>query len=472
MIPREYLQNKNIVVMGLGVFGGGVASAKFCAKHGAKVLVTDLRDETTLAESLKQFTKKERDMITFVLGEHRGDDFKNADVVIVNPGVPNTSPYLKLAKEHGAVFENDASLFFRFSTLPTIGVTGTRGKTTTVNWITQLLFPHLGTMEPIGNSSNNPLLNELSKERTKSLHVAELSSWQLEILPQSKRAPHIAIITNIYPDHLNRYRGIKDYADAKANIFKHQTKNDFLILNHASDWRDFYLGKKPKGHVYFFSLKKLPKRIDGIFLDGTSVIFQEHGIQITLLTISGFEKKWGSHNTANLLAALLAIRLYDPKIKITQKQLKGLNEIPYRQQTTFQNKTLRVINDSTATSPDGLIAAIKRFHGKDTVFIAGGTRKDVSFDDAARALKKYAPAHNLVLLSGSATNDLLTSLKKVSYQLTHITTCDTLDECVAEALTKKPRILVFSPGAASFEKFKNEFDRGEQFNAIVRKRCR
>jgi UDP-N-acetylmuramoylalanine--D-glutamate ligase len=399
MTPKEYLQNKYIIIMGLGVFGGGVASAKFCIKHGAKVLVTDLRDEKALSRSLKQFTAKERESVTFVLGKHHKSDFKKADIVMVNPGVPRTSEFLKIAKEHGAVFENDASLFMRFAQLPTIGVTGTRGKTTTVNWITQLLSPHLGAMEAIGNSSSNPLLRELSKERAKPLHVAEFSSWQLELLPQSRHAPHIAIITNIYPDHLNRYRGIKDYATAKANIFKHQAKEDFLILNYTSDWRDFYLSKKLKAQVYFFSLKKLPKKARGVFLDGTSVVFQENGSQTTLLSVRAFEKKWGAHNLANLLAALLAIKLFNPTINITQKQIGILTEIPYRQQTIYQDHTLRIVNDSTATSPDGLIAAIKRFQGSRTTFIVGGTRKDVSFDEAARVIKKSIPPHNLILLS-------------------------------------------------------------------------
>jgi UDP-N-acetylmuramoylalanine--D-glutamate ligase len=252
MSPKKYLKDKKVIVLGLGVFGGGVASAKFCFKHGAQVLVTDLRDAKTLAGSLKQFTKKELGHITFVLEEHRENDFTQADIIIVNPGVPNTSPFLKVAHEHGAIFENDASLFFRFAQLPTIGVTGTRGKTTTVNWIAQLLSHTYGHMEPIGNSSNNPLLTELDAEMKevrplslkKQLHVAELSSWQLELLPQSGKAPHVTVITNIYPDHLNRYNGIEDYAAAKANIFKDQTSHDSLVLNYDNPWRDFFLEKK------------------------------------------------------------------------------------------------------------------------------------------------------------------------------------------------------------------------------------
>lgn len=478
MSPKEFLKGKKVVVMGLGVFGGGVASAKFCVKHGASVTVTDLRDATALAGSLKSFTAKEKAGITFVLGEHRESDFKNADTIIVNPGVPNTSPYLKIAGDHSATLENDTSLFFRFSTIPTIAVTGTRGKTTTTNWIAQLLSYAYGPIKPIGNSSNNPLLNELSKEKTcevqprtlKKPHVAELSSWQLELLPQSSRAPHIAVITNIYPDHLNRYNSIEDYAAAKVNIFKHQTKDDFLILNYDNPWRNFFMDKERHAQTYFFSTKKLPKKVNGIFFSGSGAIFQKNGIQKKMVLLKDFEKRWGRHNLENILAAILAVHLFDPKLRISQKMLGLLTEIPFRQQTTYKDKHLRIINDSTSTSPDALISAVNRFKGADTVYIAGGTSKNLPFNRAAQSLKKNVPAKNLILLSGSATNDLIFALEKADYPIKNTRTFDTLQECVNSALAQKvsgTKTIVFSPGAASFEKFKNEFDRGNQFSIIV-----
>ena len=166
---------------------------------------------------------------------------------------------------------------------------------------------------------------------------------------------------------------------------------------------------------------------------------------------------------------MLTIHLFNPTIRITQKQLTQLDEIPFRQETVYKNSRIRIINDSTSTSPNELIAAIDRFKGPQTIFIAGGTRKDVSFDKAARSVKKHIHPKNLIVLSGSATDDLLTSLQKINYPNESITIFDTLQECIDEALARNPKILVFSPGAASFEKFNNEFDRGEQFTTLIKK---
>ncbi len=484
MDPEKFFKNKNVTVMGLGLYGGGVASARFCLKHGAHVIVTDLQSEKKLSPSILLFTNKEKENLTFVLGRHRKKDFEQADIVIVNPGVPRENKFLKIAKEHGASFENDISLFMRFSKIPTIAVTGTRGKTTTVNWISQLLTLTLEKTKPIGNSSPDPFLNELSKElmrkmqplslarssKQKTVNIAELSSWQLGLLPQSKKAPHIAVITNIYPDHLNRYNNVEHYASDKTNIFKYQTKNDFLILNYDNDWRDFILKKKPSSSVFFFSKTPLSKKLNGIYIKDNIAIIRKKTKETPLVSLEGFEGKWGIHNLENILASILAIYLFDPTIKLTKDHITKLTEIPFRQQTVHKSDTLHIINDTTATSPDGFIAAINRFNDDKTIFIAGGTSKNISFEKAAKHVLQHIPPDRLVLLSGSATNEFLESLKEIKYNTPNIQIFDELADCVLCAFSKvkgHQGKIVFSPAASSFEKFNNEFHRGEVFNEIV-----
>ncbi|MCK5026871.1 MAG: UDP-N-acetylmuramoyl-L-alanine--D-glutamate ligase [Candidatus Pacebacteria bacterium] len=481
MDPKKNFKNKNVVVMGLGLFGGGIASARFCLKYGANVIVTDLQSKEKLSFSLSSFTNEEKECITFILGGHQEKDFEQADIVIVNPAVPRKNKFLKIAKEHGASFENDASLFMRFCKNPVVAITGTRGKTTTTNWIAQLLTLTIGETKPIGNTPNNPLLNALSfKEQMREVgppslkreyvHIAELSSWQLELLPQSKKAPHIAVITNIYPDHLNRYDNIEHYASAKANIFTHQTKNDFLILNYDNDWHDFILNKKPLSSLFFFSKKSLPEKLNGIYIKNGIAVIRKNGKEIPLVSLEDFEEKWGTHNTENILASLLAIYLFDPAIKITGTHITKLSGIPFRQQTIYKSDTLQVVNDTTATSPDGFIAAVDRFNGDNTIFIAGGTRKDISFEKAAKHVLQHIPPERLILLSGSATDDFLESLKGVKYDTSDIHIFDELEDCVSCALSKIKETrgkIIFSPASASFEKFNNEFHRGKVFNEII-----
>ena len=182
-------------------------------RHGAEVTVTDNKSRKELANSLKQIGSAGK-KVRFVLGGHRVKDFKEAEMVVVNPGVPSENKYVRIAKKNGADLENEASLFFRFCKNPIIGVTGTRGKTTVSNWIAHILRKKFKNVVLAGNSSENPMLKALDRLDGKSPVVLELSSWHLEFLPRAGRSPHIAVITNIYPDHLNRYSGVKSYAAA------------------------------------------------------------------------------------------------------------------------------------------------------------------------------------------------------------------------------------------------------------------
>ncbi|MCK5027905.1 MAG: hypothetical protein KAS07_05795, partial [Candidatus Pacebacteria bacterium] len=219
------------------------------------------------------------------------------------------------------------------------------------------------------------------------------------------------------------------------------------------------------------STQHLPKKINGIFINDGKIVLQKDGVQKDILTIHNFEKKWGRHNLENLLASILAVTLYDPKTRITQKIVQTLTEIPLRQETIYKNKYLTVINDSASTSPDALISALRRF-GKypNTVFICGGTSKKLPFNEAAKAIKQTIHPKDLIFLSGSATDDLLAELKKIHYFDKKPQIFETLNNCVTLALKitgGTPGTIIFSPGAASFEKFKNEFDRGEQFNLLI-----
>lgn len=454
MNPENFIKNKKVLVVGLGLLGGGIATTKWLVKHGAKVTVTDLKDKKTLSSSIKSLGKYSK-RVSFVLGRHDEKDFKNNEIIVINPAVPKENKFLKIARNSGAKFENEASLFFRFCKNPIIGVTGTRGKTTTVNWISHFLKQKYKNSILTGNSSDNPMLNVLDKLDGKSPIVVELSSWHLEILPQSEKSPNIAVITNIYPDHLNRYKNISEYANAKANVFKHQTKNDFLILNKNNSWTKFFVLKKPKSKIIYSNNVKI----------GTDKDFVE---------------KWGFHNLENLKVAATAANLAGIDWNLIKKGIKTLPQIKFRQEIILKEKNFTVVNDSTATSPDGTIAALERFkHQQNTLILAtGGTDKNLIFSDWAKEVKKYIKPENLFLLEGSATNKMVDSLNKIKYfgenppQL-FLSFETLLTSALKRAkLTKVKTVLLFSPSSASFEKFKNEFDRGEKFNSFFKRERR
>jgi UDP-N-acetylmuramoylalanine--D-glutamate ligase len=483
MRAKEFLKGKKALVMGLGVFGGGAASAKWLFSHGAQVTITDMKSERDLEASLKKFTPIEKKNISFVLGEHREKDFLENDIIVVNPGVPKESRFLRIARKAKKQIENDASFFYRFIQNPTIGITGTRGKTTVTAWISAFLSPKYKDVMPSGNTPENALLREISRSKdTKTPAVSELSSWQLEILPVSERAPHVAVITNVFPDHLNRYKDIEEYARAKANIFARQTKEDFLVLNDASKWMPFFVAFRPKARIFFFSKKSLAKNKNGVFVKGDTVIFRRDGKERKIADVKNFARKMGEHNLDNLLAALLSVTLFDPKIRITKKMIDRLPHIPFRQEIIYAKNGLTVINDSAGTSPDAVIAALRRFTTwefnprnlgvelpNNIVLITGGTDKKLEFTELAKEIKKRLKPENLILLNGSATAGLITELEKVKFfKKQKSLLFETLDECINTALQTLPKqkgIIVFSPGAASFEKFKNEFHRGEKFTS-------
>ncbi len=467
---KNIFHNEKALVMGLGLHGGGVATTKWLVHHGAKVTATDMRDSITLATSVAALKGLP---VRFVLGKHDMSDFMKSDIVIVNPGVPRESEYLRAAEGAGARIENDASLFFRYLENPVVAVTGTRGKTTSTLWIAALLSKKYKSVRPSGNTSENAFLKEFERVKGKRIPVvAEMSSWQLELLPVSKKAPHIAVITNLYPDHLNRYRGIQAYAKAKANIFRHQQADDFLILNHHNEWTPFFLRQKPKSTVFYFTRGKLKGAENGIYMEGGAAYFRFDGLTQRLFPVERFVNEHGTHNLENLLAVVLAVKLYDPGISVSERDILSLPLPRMREEIIVNTKKLLVVNDSCATSPDGTIAALRRFGAQgDVILIAGGTDKSLEFKTLSSEIKKLVQKGELVLLEGSATTKLLTFLPAA---FTHDPPLKTLAECVARAFRiasvhKRRTIILFSPAAASFEKFLHEFDRGERFNLLIKK---
>jgi UDP-N-acetylmuramoylalanine--D-glutamate ligase len=472
-------KGKKVLVMGLGILGGGVATAKWLVRHGARVTVTDVRTKSELADSIRSLGSSAR-KIKFVLGEHRKDDFERNDVIIVNPAVRRENEYLAVAKKHKRLLINDARIFFDVVENPVIAVTGTRGKTTTTNWIAHFLRTRNKSVAVAGNSSNLALLDLADRLKSKKMPVVvELSSWHLERLPGSKYAPEIAVITNLYSDHLNRYKGMKSYARAKAGIFKGQKRDQRLILNDDNRWTGFFLKLRPKAKIYFFSLKHLPKSKNGIFLKKGSLFFQENGRSEEVISESAvlLTRKRGEHNVMNLMAAALAAHLAGISWFEIAAAVRSLPEIKYREETILEKEGLRVINDSAATSPDAVVAAIRRFHGDGRlILMTGGTDKNLDFKPLAREIQNTLVPENVFFLSGGATKRLIAELDRLKYfKKERPQTFEDLELIVEKikALLPKfyalPCTILFSPGAASFEKFKNEFDRGEKFNEYIRK---
>ncbi len=391
--------------MGLGLHGGGVGVAKFFCSQGAKVLVTDLKTKKELKESIDKLKGLD---IEYVLGKHRKEDFINADLIIKNPDVPSDSVFLKT----NVPVKTDISLFFDLTKAFIIGITGTKGKSTTATLIYKLVKSKYPNTVLAGNIGVSPL-ELLSKINDKTKVVLELSSFELEGL---KKSPQIAVFTNILKDHLNRYKNMAQYIEAKKSIFKYQTKKDILVLNNDDPIvRKFSALSK----TYFFS---------------------------------------GDDNAAAILVAKL---LKVPNIEKIVKSFKG---IAFRQELIREVKGKKYINDTTATMPDAVIRALKtinqKYPGLSIILIAGGQDKNLNYLAMAQEIDKKVSS--LVLLPGTGSDKLKKELKDVKIYL-----ANSMKRAMKKASGLKGDIVLLSPGAASFNLFKNEFDRGEQFNKIV-----
>ena len=483
------IRGKRVTVMGLGLHGGGLASARFFLKHGAFVTVTDMKSAEELESSVKALTEDsdlDSSRLRFVLGTHNIEDFKNADAVIKNPGVKYTgNPYLACARR----IETDMSIFLQFNRARIIAVTGSKGKSSTVSAV------HYGLNKAGihsllgGNITVSPLsfLDQTDEKALKScgalpVVVLELSSWQLaDLRGRSLLKPYIALISEIVPDHQNWYGSMENYVADKKLIYADQGPNDYTVCLDGP-WGDVFASESRARVVRCPS--GLPELLQSSWLDNLAV--------------------FGDHMKKNIQSAAAIMHLMGLKDDVTVSVLQSYTGIPHRLEAFFRTEkqgiTCTVYNDSASTVPESCAAALQAFD-KPLYLIAGGTDKDCDFTLLAGALIQAQCSGRLAalfLLAGSATDKLTALLNGQSGQNGQSGACgaiaaqgsgkkiavpyfgpyDSLDEALIAVkktvFTAGKTVagaadvaVVFSPGAASFGMFKNEFERGNRFKETV-----
>lgn len=456
------LQNKRVLVFGLGVHGGGLGVAQWLVRQGAIVTVTDLKTAEQLQSSLDQLRQLP---ITYVLGEHREEDFVNADLIVRNPGVPRESRFLQVAREHNIPVEMEMGLFVEC--LPrgmaqVIGITGTKGKTTTTLMTGEILKRANPKTVVAGNLrvSALELLDQIDDDTPV---VLELSSWQLEAFPPHKISPHIAAITNISADHLNRYRDLDDYAEAKATIFGYQQPGDFLVLNFDNKLLTRF-APQSFGKVVWTSATRALK--DGACREGEWLVWKWDGATHKILRASDLRVP-GAHNIANALTAIalaLVVGATPDQIADALKEFRG---VPHRQELVRESNGVRYINDTTATAPAAAIVAIETFAPAGVILIAGGADKSLDFSEMARVIT--AKVKRVILLEGTATEKIARAVRDAGADDRIAGRFDDLPRAVerAKEIAQSGDVVLLSPGCASFGMFANEFERGERFREIV-----
>ena len=517
-MKKEFFTGRKVLVMGLGRFGGGVDVAKFAAKAGAKVMVTDLASQEQLSDSisqLKEFSRlrlgpsPRRADIEFHLGSHNAIDFEQADIIVVNPAVPGDNEFLKLARRSNKLITSQINIFFEFCPAQIIGITGANGKSTTAALTAHLLRSASGERRATGDESviaseakqsqitsiehrlsavasakaeassiehvwlsgnigNEPLLTRLDQIAPVHLVVLELSSFQIEQLAHIRKAPKVALLTNLTPNHLDRYGTFEDYCAAKEGIFRFQKLDDKFpavsIFNAedkvSSEWYDKY--KNDAGRLCItFSADDIGEQLRRYFaLPGRA-------------------------NLSNLAGAMAVARHFgidDDRIRACLPQFKAL---PHRLELVAKIKGVSWYNDSKATTPESAIAALEAFE-QPMIIIAGGYDKKIPLDEFGGKIAKNAKA---AILLGQTAEQIASAIRNARMSLrakrsnlnkqdtryeirdTKIEFVNSLAEAVelANRLADGGDVVLLSPACASYDMFENFQDRGRQFVGLVHK---
>ena len=465
-----------VLVMGLGLHGGGLQSARFLLERGADITVTDLRDEEILRPSIEQLDAACRELgrapVRYVLGRHEIGDFQETDMVIKNPGVKPDSPFLKAARR----IETDISLFLSESPARLFAVTGSKGKSSTaaaLHWILSRAGKS-GRAFLGGNITVSPLtfLDELSENDDV---VLELSSWQLGDLkgraafdssPLLK--PKAAVLTAIMPDHLDRYASMEEYVDDKRNIYRGQDGSCVTVAGDCLWGKSFRAETKGRPLVYSHSV--LEEGQSGGWIDGK-------GCGVARLWNCGESKQLvpdilltpGEHQKLNLLAAALAAYGLGARARDICGALAVFPGIEHRLELFHESGEVRFYNDSSATIPEAAAACIEALCAlAPLVLVTGGTDKNLDFSPLVEAAGKVKA---VILLAGSGSEKLIPLLKTAG--ISYSGPFNELEKAVIRACqtAEKGNIVALSPGCASFGMFLNEFDRGRKWKDVVLRFC-
>jgi len=440
---KAYFKDKKITLMGLGLLGRGLGDAKFLAECGADLLVTDIKGKEELKDSflpLKRFSN-----IKFVLGKHRLQDFRRRDLIIKSAGIPLDSAYLKEADKTGVSVKMSTALFVKLSKTKTIGVTGTKGKSSTTHLIENILKTAGKKFFLGGNVRGLATLPLLKEAKEGDLVLMELDSWQLQGFGYDKISPNISVFTNLMNDHMNYYKNdVRQYLDDKANIFKYQSEEDFLITSpEVKKIIDERFQGKIKSRIILTGVRDVPD-------DWNPIIF-------------------GEHNKESIAFAIKVGEILGIDKEIVKKGVEQFEGVPARLELVGEAGGVKYYNDTTATITDAAIAALKAIQANTEkspkiVLLAGGSDKNLEFEkfveEMAGRVKK------LILFEGHATDKIVSLLAPGRFDFVVVSNMPQAFE-EAQKAAKKGDIVLLSPGATSFGIFKNEFDRGDQFVDLV-----
>ncbi len=431
-------RGQRVTIMGLGHFGGGAAAARWLARQGAIVTVTDLADEHQLSDSLPLLA--DAPIAALHLGGHREDDFRNADLIVVNPAVRPDSPWLRVARQAAARLCTEIELFMERCPAPMVGVTGSNGKSTTTAMIAAILRARggkSGCRTFLGGNIGGSLLDELPQIGPDDWVALEISSFQLWHAGPAAKMPHVAVVTGCSPNHLDWHPSYADYVAAKQRILSGQTPDDFAVLNtldaEVASWSPLVRGRE----VPLPELDELPA-----------------------LPVPG------RHNRVNAACAAAAATGAGCTADEIRRGLEEFRALPQRLEWFAVVEGRRFYNDSTATTPESTIAALRSLDVP-IWLLAGGKNKGAELQPLAAEIVGRARG---AAVYGAARRELLDQVVRRDRQFA-CAAVETLDEALrwCWSRSRPGEAVLLSPACASTDQFRNYRRRGEYFAELVRR---
>ena len=445
------LKNKRVLVVGLGK--SGIAAAHFLRAHGARVTVSDTRSAAALGAEIPALLEAG---IMVESGGHGLLTFRRQDLIVVSPGVPLETPEVAQAAAMGTPVIGELELAARFLHGDVIAITGSNGKTTTTTLIGEILKA-AGMPALVGGNIGLPVIELIDDSSDESVSVLEVSSFQLETVDEFH--PHIALVLNITPDHLDRHKTFERYAAAKAKITAAQAFDDFLVLN-AEDVSAQMVAAKTRAQVYWFSGVRQIRQ--GAFVHGESIFWLalEGGRAEPVLPVAEIQLR-GAHNVENVLAAVCAAKLMGVASETIRTAVAAFQAVEHRLELVRAVAGVEYFNDSKATNVDATMKAIAAFP-RGVHLILGGKDKDSDYRALTPLLQQRVA---VVYTIGSAAEKIERELAGV----VKIESAGTMAEAVRRAGSAAiaGEVVLLAPACSSFDQFENYEQRGRVFRQLV-----
>jgi UDP-N-acetylmuramoylalanine--D-glutamate ligase len=457
MTHKPDFRGKKVTVVGLGI--EGVDLVRYLVGQGAQVTASDIRTADRLAPRLRELDGLP---VRLSLGANDPADTVGADMVFVSQSVPLEIPALTAARERGVPLRSMMRLFLELCPGPVIGITGSSGKTTVTSLVGAMLAA-AGKPQVVGGNIGVGLLSLLDEVTPETWVVLEISHTQLEL---TSRSPHVACITNVTPNHLDRY-GWPQYVALKENILRYQTGDDFAVLSYDNE-ETRSMAAKTRAAVLFFSTEgDIPG--EGALLRDEMIVWRQKGTETPVMPVAAIPLR-GRHNVSNVLAATAAASICGVAPAAIESAVRGFRSVPHRLEFVARVDGADYYNDSIATTPERTLAGMRSFD-EPLVLLLGGREKHLPLEEMSREMCRRCRA---AVFFGEAGEALGAAARAACTDIPpekrpHMETVATLSEAVeaARAAARPGDVVLLSPACTSFDAYENFEERGAHFRRLI-----